>query len=195
MTYVCTNDFHASAEFGLTIRDEIVTDVAARERLLDASFGPARFAKTCERLREGRAPADGLALSAWLGDELVGTIRFWHVQAGDRPALLLGPVAVDARFRSLGLGRRLIAEGLFRAVQRGHRAVILVGDAPYYERFGFSRALTRGLALPGPVEEERFLGLELAAGALDGATGLVRATGPRAPRRSAVQFVAIRAAA
>jgi len=183
MTYVCMQDFQAAAELSLTIRDEGAIDVAARERLLDASFGPARFAKTCERLREGRAPAQGLALVAHLGDELVGTIRFWHVQAGaGHAALLLGPVAVDARHRSLGIGRKLIAEGLFRAVQRSHKAVILVGDAPYYEPLGFSRALTRGLSLPGPVEDERFLGLELDPGALDGAQGLVMPTGPRAPR-------------
>lgn len=182
MTYVCQNELHDAAELRLVIREELVTDVAARERLLDAAFGPARAAKTCERLREGRAPAAGLALTAWFGEEFVGTIRFWHVQASDRAALLLGPVAVDQRFRSLGVGRKLIAEGLFRAMQRGHKAVILVGDAPYYNPLGFERALTRGLSLPGPVEEERFLGLELDPGALAGAQGLVRPTGARAAR-------------
>ncbi len=182
MTYVCMQDFHAAAELSLAIRDETFADIDARERLLDAAFGPARFAKTCERLREGRAPARRLALVACLGERLVGTIRFWHIQAGDRPALLLGPVAVNAEFRSLGIGRKLIAEGLFRAVQQGHKAVILVGDAPYYNPLGFERALTRGLALPGPVEEERFLGLELATGALAGAQGRVIAAGPRISR-------------
>lgn len=183
MTYVCMNDFRDADELTLVIREERMTDVSARERLLDAAFGPSRFAKTCERLREGRAPAQRLALVAHVGDELVGTIRFWHVQAGaGHAALLLGPVAVLSRHRSLGIGRKLIAEGLFRAVQQGHKAVILVGDAAYYNPLGFSRGLTRGLALPGPVEDERFLGLELDPGALTGAQGLVMATGPRAPR-------------
>jgi predicted N-acetyltransferase YhbS len=183
MTYVCMQDFSDAAELPLVLRDETVTDVAAREQLLDAAFGPGRFGKTCERLREGRAPAQGLALVAHLGDELVGTIRFWHVQAGAaHAALLLGPVAVDSRHRSLGVGRKLIAEGLFRAVQRGHKAVILVGDAAYYNRLGFSRALTGGLSLPGPVDDARFLGLELDPGALAGAQGLVRPTGARAQR-------------
>jgi predicted N-acetyltransferase YhbS len=182
MTYVCMQDFHDAAELSLAIRDETFADIDARERLLNAAFGPARFAKTCERLREGRAPARRLTLVACLGERLVGTIRFWHIQAGDRPALLLGPVAVNAEFRSLGIGRKLIAEGLFRAVQQGHKAVILVGDAPYYNPLGFERALTRGLALPGPVEEERFLGLELATGALAGAQGRVIAAGPRISR-------------
>ena len=182
MTYVCMQDFQQAAERQLAIRDERLSDIAAREHLLDAAFGPARFAKTCERLREGRAPAAGLALVAVLGGELVGTIRFWHLQAGGRAALLLGPVAVDSRFRSLGIGRKLIAEGLFRAVQRGHQGVILVGDAAYYNPLGFERASVRGLAMPGPVETERFLGLELIPGALSGAKGLVRATGaPASP--------------
>lgn len=187
MTYV-SNEFFTGQPVSLVLgqpllRDELVIggerpqDVAARERLLDDAFGAARFQKTCERLREGRLPAAGLSLSAHVDGELAGTIRFWHIEAGDRPALLLGPVAVDERHRSLGIGRKLIVEGLFRAMQRGHKAVLLVGDAPYYNRFGFERSTTRGLALPGPVDEARFLGLELAPGALEGARGLVRASG------------------
>jgi predicted N-acetyltransferase YhbS len=183
MTYVCMQDFQQAAQPQLAIRDEKLSDIAARERLLDAAFGPARFAKTCERLREGRAPAAGLALVAALGEELVGTIRFWHLQAGGRAALLLGPVAVDSRFRSLGIGRKLSAEGLFRAVQRGHQGVILVGDAAYYNPLGFERAPVLGLSMPGPVEAERFLGLELVPGALSGATGLVRGAGAKARSR------------
>ncbi len=183
MTYVCMQDFQQAAQPQLAIRDEKLSDIAAREHLLDAAFGPARFAKTCERLREGRAPAAGLALVAALGEELVGTIRFWHLQAGGRAALLLGPVAVDSRFRSLGIGRKLIAEGLFRAVQRGHQGVILVGDAAYYNPLGFERAPVLGLSMPGPVEAERFLGLELVPGALSGATGLVRGAGAKARSR------------
>ena len=120
---------------------------------------------------------------AVLGGELVGTIRFWHLQAGGRAALLLGPVAVDSRFRSLGIGRKLIAEGLFRAVQRGHQGVILVGDAAYYNPLGFERSPVLGLAMPGPVEAERFLGLELVPGALSGETGLVRGAGAKARSR------------
>jgi predicted N-acetyltransferase YhbS len=161
------------------LRDECDGDIAARERLLDAAFGPARFLKTCERLRANRRPAAGLALTAEHEGELVGTIRLWHIEAGGVPALLLGPVAVKANLRSAGIGRRLIAESLFRAVCQGHEAVLLVGDAPYYERFGFSRSLTRHLVMPGPVEDERFLGLELEPGALAPARGLVTAAGAR----------------
>ena len=115
----------------------------------------------------------------------MGTVRLWPVDAGGADALLLGPLAIAKPYRSRGFGRRLMAEALFRAFVAGHGAVLLVGDAPYYEAFGFSRRLTRGLAMPGPVDEARFLGLELAAGALQGAKGLVRATGLLARRRIA----------
>jgi predicted N-acetyltransferase YhbS len=160
------------------IRPETIADIAAREHVLDSSFGPARFAKTCERLRERRVPARGLSFVADDSGRVVGTVRLWHVTAGpSRPALLLGPLAVDADYRGFGLGRRLMDTALQGATALGHRAVLLVGDAPYYARYGFSSLTTRGLWLPGPVERERFLGLELKAGALAGAFGLVSPTG------------------
>jgi predicted N-acetyltransferase YhbS len=166
------------ARFGeTTIRDERPADWQAREGLLDDAFGLTRRLKTSERLREGRLPAEGLALAAGDGERLVGTLRLWPVAAGDRPALWLGPLAVAASHRSCGLGARLMAEGLFRAMNRGHRAVLLVGDPSFYERFGFEVRLARDLVLPGPVERERFLGLELAAGALKGAGGVVHPAG------------------
>jgi predicted N-acetyltransferase YhbS len=162
----------------IAIREESCTDIAARERLLDSCFGDARFEKTCERLREGRKPAEGLSLVLEKDGALVGTVRLWHVTAGpNRPALLLGPIAVDCRLQRLGLGARLMGEALARAKALGHTAVLLVGDAPYYERFGFSVEKTGALWLPGPYERERFLALELVPGALDGARGLVSATG------------------
>lgn len=167
----------AVAPRAFTILDEASTDAPAREALLDAAFGPARFLKTCERLRDGRRPAPGLALVAKdEEDALIGTIRLWPILAGARPALLLGPVAVAQETRSLGLGAALIRESLDRAQAIGHRAVLLVGDAPYYARFGFERRFTERLVMPGPVERARFLGLELAPGALEGVEGRVRAT-------------------
>jgi len=161
--------------------EERAWDFSAREELLDAAFGPSRFAKTCERLREGRKPAQHLAFSAMDGDDLVGTLRFWHVEAGGVAALMLGPLAVADSHRSLGVGGDLMRFGLRRARMIGHRAVILVGDEPYYRRFGFTRGPVRRLALPGPVESERFLGLEFVEGALEGACGLVAPTGAPLP--------------
>ncbi|MGJ0511426.1 GNAT family N-acetyltransferase [Methylocystis sp.] len=156
------------------MREEAPGDLAAREALLDDSFGPARFLKTCQRLRDGSAPAPGLALVATdCVGELIGTLRLWPVLAGGRAALLLGPLAVAAQARSLGVGGALIRESLARAADFGHRAVLLVGDAPYYARFGFERRFTERLTMPGPVERVRFLGLELVDGALSGAQGRV----------------------
>ncbi|WP_375463958.1 GNAT family N-acetyltransferase [uncultured Methylobacterium sp.] len=160
----------------IQIRAEHHRDVAARERLLDACFGTNRSAKTSERLREGRLPARGLAFCATRAGRLVGTLRLWHVEAGaGRPALLLGPLAVDPALQGQGLGRVLMQAGLGRAEALGHGAVLLVGDAPYYARFGFAEDAAAALTLPGPFARERFLGLELRRGALDGAEGLVRA--------------------
>jgi predicted N-acetyltransferase YhbS len=155
------------------IEDERPSDIPAREALLDDAFGEERFAKTCQRLRDGRRPAEGLALAARDGDELIGTLRCWRIEAAARPALLLGPLAVAKSHRSIGVGSALMREALWRAATRGHRAVLLVGDAPYYGRFGFEASLTRGLTLPGPVDRDRFLAFELAPGALAGAKGEV----------------------
>ena len=164
----------------MTIREETPPEAPAREALLDACLGEGRFAKTCERLRQGRLPAEGLSLILDLGGRVVGTVRLWHITAGERrPALLLGPIAIDPSLQGLGLGAKLMRAALNRAAMLGHRAVLLVGDAPYYERFGFSTSLTGKLWLPGPYERERFLGLELQPAALAGARGLVRATGER----------------
>jgi len=160
-----------------SIRAESPQDFLAREALLDRSFGTGRWRKTCERLRENRLPAPGLAFSATQNRVLVGTLRFWSIDAGGIDALMLGPIAVGGAQRSQGLGGKLIRLGLLRASELGHKAVILVGDAPYYERFGFSRAGAAALELPGPVDLARFLALELQPGALADASGLVRATG------------------
>jgi predicted N-acetyltransferase YhbS len=170
----------------IRIGEEAPFDVRAREALLDEAFGPGRDSKTSARLRDGRLPAKGLALVARHGGELIGTLRCWHVEAGGRPALLLGPLAVAEAYRSLGVGSQLMREALWRAAMLGHKAVLLVGDAPYYERFGFEASLTAGLGLPGPVDRARFLAFEIVEGALEGAEGLVVATGERSSLRRRV---------
>ena len=164
------------------IRAERASDVVAREALLDASFGEGRHARTCQRLRDGRMPAEGLAFSAVHEGRLVGTVRLWHVSAGGIPALVLGPLAVDASCRSLGVGAALMEHALAAAKARGHGAVILRGDAAYYSRFGFSTEKTGELALPGPFERDRLRAVELREGALDDAWGMIVATGDKARR-------------
>ena len=163
------------------IRAERASDIVAREALLDACFGVNRHTRTCQRLRDGRAPAEGLALSATARGRLVGTVRLWHVSAGGIPALVLGPLAVDDSCRKLGVGAALMDQALAAARALGHGAVMLLGDAPYYARFGFSSAKTSELALPGPFERDRLLALELRQGALDGACGMIAPTGALLP--------------
>jgi predicted N-acetyltransferase YhbS len=170
----------AESDAGFAIRAERAADVPAREALLDACFGTGRNARTCQRLRDGRLPAEGLAFSAFHQGRLVGTVRLWHVDAGGVPALVLGPLAVDGACRALGIGAALMHHAIAAATARGHGAVILLGDAPYYQRFGFSAATTADLALPGPFERERLLARELRHGALDGAQGLIVPTGAAA---------------
>jgi predicted N-acetyltransferase YhbS len=173
----------------VTIRHERTGEVAAREALLDLSYGPVRFAKASERLREGRLPE--LALVAAEGRRLVGTVRLWRVSAGpDRPALLLGPLAVAPDCRNRGIGSTLMQQALREATRRDHRAVLLVGDAPYYGRFGFSCENTGALWLPGPYEQHRLLARELAPGALEGAQGLISACGPLVAKPDLATLVA-----
>src|SRR5262245_35057080 len=169
----------------VAVRHEAPADVRARKALLDVAYGPARFKKPSERLRRGRLPADGLSLIATAGRRVIGTVRLWNVAlGGGRPALLLGPLAVHPDWRRRGVGAALMQRALRNARLTGHRAVLLVGDVAYYERFGFSAEKTGGLALPGLTEQHRLLGLELASGALDGVHGAITATGQpaRAPR-------------
>ena len=175
----------------ITIRQERPADIAAREALLDASFGEGRYLKTSERLREGRLPADDLSFAASDGGHLIGTARLWHISAGpDCPALLLGPVAVDPRWRGRGIGSSLVRRALRDARRHGHRAMLLVGDAPYYGRFGFSADRTGALWLPGPFERHRLLAQELVPDALARARGRITATGRAVPERTPSELIA-----
>src|SRR5262245_34313718 len=168
----------------VTITPEVAADVPVRETLLDRAFGKAeRRRKTSERLRDGRLPAEGLAFAARnRRGRLIGTLRLWDITAGTAGrALLLGPLAVDCAYQKRGIGAKLMVHALAEAKKLGHRAVLLVGDAPYYTRFGFARDGVSSLSLPGPVELDRFLGLELTPGALHGAEGVIAASGRMIP--------------
>ncbi|MCM5554874.1 GNAT family N-acetyltransferase [Pleomorphomonas sp. NRK KF1] len=157
--------------------NEQAGDVFARETLLDRAFGPGRFRKSSEKIRSGRLPSEGLALVARDEDRLVGSVRLWEAAADRAPLLLLGPLAVDDACRGAGVGAGLMRLAIDRARSLGHGAVVLVGDEPYYRRFGFSTRGMDGLAMPGPFERDRFLGLELVPGALEGVSGVLRPTG------------------
>ncbi len=183
----------------IRIQQEGAADEALREALLDRAFGPGRHLKTSARMRAGRLPAEGLALVARDVDTgaIVGSVRLWSVVLGDgiegdaREALMLGPIGVDRQAQGQGVGSKLMRHVLAEAAFRGHAAVILVGDPEYYERFGFDGRLVAELRLPGPVEQRRFLGLELKPGALAGAAGIVKPTGRPIPANSAADVMAI----
>jgi predicted N-acetyltransferase YhbS len=175
----------------VTIRKEMSFDIDAREHLLDRVWGASRFQKTAEWLREGREPSAGLSFVAERDGDIVGTVRLWDICAGPgRPAVLLGPLAVDESQRSQGIGGALMRRAMAAARQRKHRAVLLVGDATYYWRFGFSGEKTAALWLPGSYERDRLLACELMPGALDGARGLIGATGRLTPAPSLDALIA-----
>ncbi len=158
------------------IRDENEEDAPALSELSAQAFGPGRFGRTAYRIREGVAPVSSLALTAWLDNRLVGGIRFTAVSiGGERGALLLGPLVVDPAHKDKGYGKALVAEGLGRARRQGFRLVVLVGDMPYYGRFGFMQISPGQITLPGPVDPARLLALELDPGVLARAVGLVQA--------------------
>lgn len=178
----------------ISIRHECHADIDAREALLDQAFGDTRYRKSSERLREDRLPAAGLAFIAADGRRVVGTARLWNVTCGTSAlgakALLLGPVAVAEDCRSRGIGADLVRRSVREAKRLGYGAVILVGDAAYYNRFSFSGEKTGALWMPGPFERHRLLALELQPGALDGARGMIGATGRPEPKPDLAALVA-----
>lgn len=162
----------------VTVTGETAADSAGREALLDRAMGPGRKRKSSEKLRRGRRPSEGLAFVARDGaGRVVGTVRLWDVGIGDRAALLLGPLAVEPSLKGAGVGSALMRHAAAEAARLGHKAILLVGDAAYYERFGFSAEKTGPLAMPGPYERHRLLALELEPGALDGARGVLMPSG------------------
>lgn len=157
----------------LTIRRELPSDRDAIDRMHERAFGPGRFARTAYRLREGVEPLADLSFVTLVGTLIVGSVRLTPVVAGERPALVLGPLTVEPAFMDRGIGAALMDASLEAARGAGHRLVLLVGDEPYYTRFGFKVVPEGRLALPGPVDPRRFLYCELADGAFEGVGGAV----------------------
>lgn len=148
------------------------------EALYDLCFAPGRTALSSYRLRDGVAPVARLCLVLRDGEGiLAAVIRYWPVQVGGQRVLLLGPVAVHPTRQGEGLGGLIIHESLTQAVKDGWERVLLVGDAPYYRRFGFTRL--GNIEMPPPTNPERVLGLELKPGAWAGVTGAVEKAMPR----------------
>lgn len=155
------------------VKPETQEDWWEVEALFDLCFAPGREALSSYRLRDGVAPLADLCLVARDGDGiLAGAIRHWPVCIGTHDAVLLGPVAVHPTRQGEGLGGLLIEDAMERASALSHARVMLVGDAPYYARFGFS-PLSR-VEMPPPTNPDRVLGRALHFGAWDGVSGHVR---------------------
>ena len=158
------------------LTEESEADEAEVEALYDLCFAPGRTALSSYRLRDGVARVAALCLVLRDGDgTLAAVIRYWPVEVAGQAVLLLGPVAVHPTRQGEGLGGLLISESLAEARRLGWNRVLLVGDAPYYGRFGFSRL--DGVVMPPPTNPERVLGLELVAGAWAGVSGAVARKG------------------
>lgn len=144
---------------------ETSADAEGVEALVLAAFGPGRFAKTAERLREGSTPSAGFV--ARQDGRVIGSVRLWPIMVGDTRALFLGPIAVDKAARSEGLGAELVQACVEQAHRMGVGGVLLVGDRPYFERFGFQ--LAPEAALPGPADPRRVLWLSAGVETICGA--------------------------
>lgn len=139
----------------LVVVNETAAHGPAIEALLDRAFGPGRFAKVSERVREFADFAQDLSFCAVEGDTVVGVVRMWRVAAGAQPIVFLGPLAVEASERRAGLGAMLVERACEASRDAGEAAVVLVGDLPYFQRVGF--AVAPGVGLPGPVDARRVL--------------------------------------
>jgi predicted N-acetyltransferase YhbS len=146
----------------ITLSPATAADSPFIEDLLDARFGPARQKRTAYRLRDGAAPLAELCLVARDGERLIGSVQCWPLQLravdGRRyPLMLLGPVAVALAHERLGIGGLMVSEVVARADAAGLPPMLLIGDAPYYGRFGFSADKTAHWQVPGPVDRARLL--------------------------------------
>ena len=141
------------------------------DALIAEAFGPGRFVKAAERLRETNRPDLALSFLAWVDGRAVGCVRMWPVSVGGVPAVLLGPFAVDAAYRSRGLGAALIERACAAAAEAGHGMVVLVGDGDYFRPLGFAPA--PDVRMPGPVDQKRVLARALRPGAADTLAGMV----------------------
>ena len=147
------------------------------EKLAEDAFGPGRFTRTAFRLREGIPHEPELSFVTWNGDNAIAAVKLTKVWVGDTVALLLGPLVVADEFKGMGYGAELMRTAVDAAGDAGHNCIILVGDLPYYQRFGFEVVPHGQITLPGPVDPHRLLACPLKEGALHAITGMARPYG------------------
>jgi predicted N-acetyltransferase YhbS len=160
----------------VSVRPVTADDIPEIAALHARVFGPGRFARSAYRVRDGAPLFSRFCLVSYLDGKLIAAIRFAEVTIGGKGgALLLGPLAVESRLAGQGYGTRLIAQGLENVKAAGMYLVVLVGDEPYYGRFGFRAVPPNRIVFPGPVDPTRILAAELTPGALAKFQGMVAA--------------------
>jgi predicted N-acetyltransferase YhbS len=165
----------ADALDGARLLPERAEDEGAIMTLVERAFGPGRYAKVSERLREGNRRLADLSFCVLQGDVVVGTVRQWPVLVGGSLGLFLGPIAVEAAHRSHGFGAALISRCVEAAAAGGWAYILLVGDLPVFGPHGFVIAPQGRILMPTPVAPHRLLVLPLAHGVLETLEGPARA--------------------
>ena len=160
------------------IRVETPDDCKKIENLHALAFGPGRFVRTANRMREGVPPVGELCHTGWLEGVLVASIRLTRVAIGAAEGLLLGPIVVHPDYGNRGIGQEIIRNSIAEAQRHGFQWIILVGDAPYYEKVGFQKSPHGKITFPGPVDPDRVMAMELKTGSLANVEGLLLASLP-----------------
>jgi len=161
----------------LEIAPERTDQARAVDALIERAFGPGRYAKVSERLREGNRQRRELSFTAVAAGEVVGAVRLWPVRVGATRGLFLGPIAVEDAWRKHGIGGDLIDRAIAAGSSAGEPFVLLVGDLPLFAPHGFEIAPRGGVILPGPVDARRVLWRALRPGGLDGVDGQAHVPG------------------
>ncbi|KQT45146.1 GCN5 family acetyltransferase [Aureimonas sp. Leaf454] len=139
----------------------------------EEAFGPGRFSRAAERVREMAGHEPSLSFVAVLDGAIVGSVRQSRIRIGERPALMLGPLAVRPPVMGRGLGAALLDVAARAGRDAGETVILLVGDPPYYQPHGYRVLPIGSVTMPGPADPARILALPLVAGALDGLCGRV----------------------
>lgn len=158
----------------IQIATEKPEDHAQVERLAEKAFGPGRFTRTAFRLREGVPHEPDLSFVCWLNNEAIAAVKLTKIYVEDKTALLLGPLVVSDAYKCNGYGAKLMETAVEAARSAGHECIILVGDLPYYQRFGFEVVSPGKITMPGPVDPQRLLVCELKPGAFERFSGSAR---------------------
>lgn len=170
------NPASARAPDAVIARKLTLTDRPLVAKLHAHVFGPGRFARSAYRVREAAPPLSPYCSGAFAGDQLIASVQLTPILIGEHgPHLLLGPLAVDPAFAGQGYGKALVAQAIDAARADALGCIILIGDMPYYGRFGFKPVRPGSITLPGPVNPARILAVELTPGALANAVGAITA--------------------